>query len=145
MPNLQRFIEAQESDYPIALAEIKAGHKENHWIWYIFPQLDGLGSSFMSKHYAIKDIEEAKEYLSHPILGTRLKEITSVLLTLPKKNPSVVMGGWPDNKKLQSCMTLFAAVSEEDSVFHKVLEAYFDGRKCEKTIEMLNIAENANV
>ena len=92
----------------------------------------------MCKLYGIKDIEEAKEYLSHPILGTRLKEITSVLLTLPEKNPSVVMGGWPDDRKLCSCMTLFVAISEENSVFHHVLEAYFGGCKCEKTIEMLN-------
>ena len=135
--DLERFVKEQESDYSIALREMKNGHKESHWIWYIFPQLKGLGRSRCAKYYGIEDIDEAREYLAHPVLGGRLREITEVLLSLESSDPSEVMGGFPDDMKLQSCMTLFAYISENGSMFHKVLDKFFGGKMDSKTLAML--------
>src|SRR5687768_7508760 len=107
--NLQRFITAQQNDYPAALAEIKQGRKRSHWMWYIFPQIAGLGFSETSRYYALKNIAEAQEYLNHPILGSRLIEICTVLLKLPTNNATHVFGS-PDDLKLRSCITLFAVL-----------------------------------
>lgn len=135
--NLNRFIAAQKYSYDIALSEIKAGRKRGHWIWYIFPQLKGLGRSSRAQTFGIEDIDEAKLYLQHPILGSRLIEISSALLRLESNNPTSIMGGFPDDEKLRSCMTLFALISAEGSVFHKVLNKFFDGVPDEKTIALL--------
>lgn len=135
MTNLDRFIEAQESDYKIALNEIKRGRKTNHWIWYIFPQLDGLGHSMTAKYYGIKDENEARDYINNEYLKNHLLEISNELLKLKNNNISEIMG-YPDDLKLKSCMTLFDYVSEYD-VFKKVLEKYYHGDKDEVTIRIL--------
>ena len=135
--NLERFISAQNYDYSIALKEIKNGRKLSHWIWYIFPQMKGLGRSYNSEFYGIEDINEAKEYLNNEILGPRLIEISQALLTLNENNPVNVMGSI-DSIKLQSCMTLFAKISENNSVFHKVLDKFFDGKPDAHTLEILS-------
>ena len=135
--DLERFVKAQEHDYSVALAEIRAGHKESHWIWYIFPQLEELGRSHMAKFYGINDIDEARAYLAHPVLGARLKEICEALMQLKSSDPSEVMGGFPDDLKLQSCMTLFAAISDESSVFHRVLDKFFAGQQDAHTLSLI--------
>ena len=136
--DLERFVKAQERDYHVALSEIKAGRKKSHWIWYIFPQLKSLGRSRYAEFYGLEDVDEAKAYLEHPVLGARLKEISEALTELYEFDPEEVMGGHPDDWKLQSCMTLFAHISEPDSVFHKVLKKYFDGKTDDKTLSLLN-------
>ena len=138
MYDLERFVKAQEFSYSAALAEIKAGQKRSHWIWYIFPQLKGLGRSHRAQVYGIEDIDEAKAYLTHPVLGARLKEICETLMQLKSSDPSEVMGGFPDDLKLQSCMTLFAEISEGDSVFHRVLDKFFGGQTDAKTLAMIH-------
>jgi uncharacterized protein (DUF1810 family) len=136
MIDLKRFLEAQNRDYATALSEIKAGKKRSHWIWYIFPQIYGLGFSEISKRYAISDLPEAAAYLAHPILGKRLIEITSALQGLPDSNAREVMGS-PDNLKLRSSMTLFAQVPGADPVFAAVLKKYFNGEKDKATLQLL--------
>ena len=137
MYDLEKFIRAQERDYEIALSEIKAGRKRSHWIWYIFPQLKELGYSYKAKFFGIENLDEAKNYLAHSVLGKRLKEITEALLNLPDNNPVYVMNGEIDAVKLKSSMTLFAYASgEKDSIFHKVLEKFFCGEMDEKTIKL---------
>lgn len=133
---LNRFVEAQQNDYAIALQEIKNGRKRSHWMWYIFPQIAGLGMSAMSQRYAIKDIEEAEAYLNHPVLGKRLIEISEALLVLGQKDPHEIFGS-PDDLKLRSCMTLFAAVEGADPVFNQVLDQYFDGTQDQQTLTLL--------
>ncbi|WP_242928412.1 DUF1810 domain-containing protein [Pontibacter vulgaris] len=135
--NLNRFLSAQEQIYPSALAEIKSGRKRSHWMWFIFPQLDGLGFSETSRFYAIKSKEEAIAYLNHTILGARLQEITEALLNINGKTASEIFGS-PDDVKLKSSMTLFALVSKENSVFQQVLDKYFNGVKDTKTLHLLN-------
>ena len=135
--NLKRFFPYHTNDYPRALSEIRAGHKESHWIWYIFPQLKGLGTTHRSMTFGIEDADEAREYLAHPVLGSDLLEITSALLELKDSNPVKVMGWEIDAMKLRSCMTLFASVSEEGSVFHKVLDKFFGGEMDGETLRML--------
>ena len=134
--DLERFVSAQEYSYENALNEIRAGKKTSHWIWYIFPQLRGLGHSYRSEYYGIEDEDEAKSYLGHPILGSRLVEITETLLSLKESDPLKVMES-PDDLKLKSCMTLFAYISKDGSIFHQVLEKYFGGGKDEKTLSIL--------
>jgi len=134
--NLKRFIDAQQRDYATALTEIKSGRKRSHWIWYIFPQIGGLGYSEMSKRYAIKDLSEAIAYLAHPVLGQRLVEISTALLNLKSISATGVMGS-PDDLKLRSSMTLFAQVPGADPVFDTVLEKYFQGEKDRATLQLL--------
>ena len=134
--DLQRFISAQEHSYKTALSEIRNDKKVSHWIWYIFPQLKGLGCSQRSEYYGIENLDEAKSYLSHPILGARLLEVTEVLLKLDENDPLKVMGS-PDDLKLKFCMTLFAYISEDGSIFHQVLEKYFDGSQNERTLSII--------
>lgn len=133
--NLDRFCEAHKTDYEKALAEIRSGHKETHWMWYIFPQISGLGFSTTTCYYAIKNIEEAKAYLEHPILSKHLLEICETLLQLDSNNALEIMG-YPDHLKLCSSMTLFSVLKKYD-LFDQVLEKFFDGKKDEKTIEIL--------
>ena len=133
--SLDRFVDAQERMYDISLAEVKGGKKLSHWIWYIFPQLKGLGESNNSIYYGIDNIEEARAYLNHPILGARLREITSAFLDSVGKNAQDVFG-YLDAMKVRSCMTLFNEVSEDD-LFRKVLERYYSGLADEKTLAIL--------
>lgn len=135
MASLERFLKAQENEYETALHEMKNGHKQSHWIWYIFPQLQGLGFSSMSQYYGIKDKEEAIDYMNHPILREHLLEISQALLSLDCSDPVRVMG-YPDNLKLQSSMTLFSYVSEEP-VFQKVLDKFYNGQVDQATLEKL--------
>ncbi len=135
--DLERFLREQEHDYDTALDEIRAGQKQSHWIWYIFPQLRGLGRSYNSEFFGIEDIDEARAYLQHPVLGKRLMEITGALLDLEVSDPEKVMGGSIDSVKLNSCMTLFAHISEEGSIFHRVLDKFFGGKLDARTLAML--------
>jgi len=134
--SLKRFLDAQARDYTTALSEIKNGRKRSHWMWYIFPQVAGLGYSEMAKRYAIADLPEATGYLTHPVLGTRLIEISNALLALPANNATEVMGS-PDDIKLRSCMTLFAHVPGADPVFEAVLKKYFNSEKDKATLQRL--------
>ena len=134
--SLQRFIDAQQSDYETALSEIKRGRKQSHWMWYIFPQIQGLGFSSTSKLYAIRNLQEAQEYLNHPLLGKRLKEITDVLINLPSNNAHEIFGS-PDDVKLKSSMTLFASLPDADPVFESALKKFFKGEKDAKTLSII--------
>lgn len=135
--SLQRFIDAQERDYQIALSEIQKGRKRSHWMWYIFPQIKGLGFSETSKFYAIKNIGEAEEFLADPVLGKRLIEISKELLKLKTNDANQIFGS-PDDLKLKSSMTLFASVPNSDRVFQSVLEKFFNGQKDERTLEIIS-------
>lgn len=134
--SLNRFLEAQKIMYETALEEIKKGEKESHWIWYIFPQLRGLGYSPKAYTYGIDGLEEAKAYLEHPVLSARLIEITEALLTHRGKDIEDIMGDI-DALKLRSSMTLFAHISETNSVFHRVLEVFYDSKMDEMTLGLL--------
>ena len=134
--DLDRFISAQENQYHQALSEIKNGQKVSHWMWFVFPQIDGLGFSNMTVKYAIKSRNEAIAYLHHSVLGPRLREITEALLEVKGKSALEIMGS-PDYLKLKSCMTLFALVSNENSLFQRVLDKYFGGKLDEQTIDLL--------
>ncbi len=134
--DLDRFKKAQEEDYPYALQEIKAGRKRSHWIWYIFPQLKGLGFSSMSEYYGIDGRAEAQAYIADPLLRARLVEISEALLALESHNPTQVMG-YPDDMKLKSSMTLFAEVAPDIPVFEQVLQKFFAGEKDSKTLQLL--------
>ncbi len=137
--DLSRFTEAHKHDYERALREIRNGRKETHWMWYIFPQIHGLGDSSMSLFYAIRNLDEAAAFLADPYLGMNLREISEALLTLETNRPQDVFY-WPDDMKLRSCMTLFSLVDkEENSVFSRVLDKYFGGKQDSKTLEILGI------
>ncbi|WP_151087814.1 DUF1810 domain-containing protein [Hymenobacter baengnokdamensis] len=136
MSNLNRFIEAQKADYQQALAEIKNGRKRSHWMWYIFPQIQGLGFSDISRHYAIQDLAEAEAYLQHPVLGRRLVEICHALLGLHNSDANQILGS-PDDLKLKSSMTLFAALPAANPVFQAVLTKFFNGVGDDKTLRIL--------
>lgn len=133
--SVERFIEAQKNSYDTALREIQTGRKRSHWIWYIFPQIQGLGFSATARYYAIKDREEAEAYMAHPVLRQRLIEISEALLGLESDDARDVMG-YPDDLKLKSSMTLFAVISEEP-VFSNVLDKFFQGEVDERTIQIL--------
>ena len=134
MKDINRFLEAQETTYQQALQEVKNGRKTSHWIWYIFPQIEGLGQSYASHYYGIEDIEEAKAYLQQPILKQRLLEISSALLEVEGKNSFEIFGTL-DAIKVQSSMTLFHITNPEEEVFKQVLDKYYDGTLDENTIE----------
>lgn len=134
--DLERFVEAQESVYERALREVRRGRKETHWMWFIFPQIRGLGTSGLAIKYSIADRAEAEAYLAHPLLGARLREISDALLKLGPVRVTAVFD-YPDDLKLRSSMTLFRLVSGE-AVFQQVLDKYFDGKPDEKTIELLD-------
>lgn len=138
MNDLKRFLEAQENDFATALAEIRRGRKQSHWMWYIFPQIAGLGFSSTSKFYAIKDRSEAENYLAHPILGERLVEISNALFEVEGKTANQILGS-PDDVKLKSSMTLFGALENTNPIFQKVLDKYFNGGKDQKTLELIDV------
>lgn len=137
MHDLNRFISAQERSYDAALREIKAGRKRTHWMWYIFPQIAGLGFSSTAQFYAISSMQEAKDYYAHPVLGKRLVEISEALLALDTSDAGAVMG-YPDDLKLRSSMTLFLAASG-DAVFQKVLDKFYSGKPDSKTLNILGL------
>lgn len=143
--DLDRFVKAQDSEmytYADALNEIREGHKQGHWIWYVFPQIKGLGHSYRSEFYGIASAEEAKAYLEQPVLGKRLRDITQALLDC--NNPSAFnVLGFPDVLKVQSCMTLFDIVSPND-IFNDVLDKYYEGKRCEKTVRRLGVRDEKN-
>lgn len=134
--DLDRFLIAQESSFECVLKEIGKGRKRSHWIWYIFPQVAGLGHSSMAEKYAIRSRGEAVAYLEDEVLGSRLRQCASALLAHTDKNITAIMG-YPDNIKLRSSMTLFAAISPPDSVFAKVLAQFYSGRLDILTVEFL--------
>lgn len=134
--NLDRFLSAQETSYESALNEIKNGRKETHWMWFIFPQLEALGYSDMAKFYGIANLDEAREYIEHPVLGVRLREISSALLTLNESNPYKVMGH-TDGLKLCSSMTLFAKATEDNKVFIDVIDKFYGGNMDAATLNLL--------
>ncbi|MCC8139798.1 MAG: DUF1810 domain-containing protein [Lachnospiraceae bacterium] len=134
--NLERFVKAQENSYETALSEIRNGRKRSHWMWYIFPQIIGLGRSGIAVYYSISDEGEARAYLQNDLLRNHLIEISSALLEIESSDPERVMG-FPDNLKLQSCMTLFAEAAPDEEVFQKVLDKYFDGEKDSHTLQIL--------
>jgi len=136
LDGLERFVQAQEGSYARALQEIKNGRKTSHWMWYIFPQLSGLGHSQTARYYAIRDRAEAAAYMAHPVLGSRLLEISSELLKLKSSDAREIMG-WPDDLKLKSSMTLFGLVSREP-VFRQVLEQYFGGEEDQYTVQAIS-------
>ena len=135
--SIERFIEPQDFLYATALTEIKAGKKSSHWMWFIFPQLRGLGRSAMARIYGIEGLDEAWAYLSHPILSAHLIEISEALLQLNTQNPEEIFGEI-DARKLQSSMTLFVLISEDGSVFHQVLDRFYDGQMDDHTLELLS-------
>ena len=135
---LIRFLDAQNQVYLKALSEIKKGKKDTHWMWYIFPQIKGLGSSETANYYAIKDLNEAAAYLQHPILSKHLVEISEEVLNLKAKTATQIFGT-PDDMKLRSCMTLFANVENTNPVFQKVLEKFFNGLPDELTLQLLKM------
>lgn len=137
--DLERFLKAQESSYERALAEIRDGEKVSHWMWYIFPQIEGLGSSSTARRYAIKSLEEARAYLDHPALGPRLKTCAEAALAVEGRSAWAIFGS-PDDLKLRSSATLFSLVSPPGSVFHRLLDKYFGGEPDHKTLALLGKA-----
>jgi uncharacterized protein (DUF1810 family) len=136
---LDRFVLAQRDDYEQALSEIRSGRKRSHWMWYIFPQLDGLGFSSTAKRYAIKSLDEARAYLEHPVLGPRLLECAEAVVGVEGRTAHEIFGS-PDDLKLRSCATLFACASPPGSVFERLLAKFYQGRRDEKTLRLLGIS-----
>lgn len=135
---LDRFLDAQRGDYAAALAEVRRGRKTSHWMWYIFPQIAGLGQSSTARYYSIRDLEEAREYYAHPVLGQRLREISGALLELRGSDPVAVFGGI-DSMKLKSSMTLFAVAAPDDPIFQQVLDKYYGGEQDALTLRILGL------
>ena len=133
--DLRRFTKAQRNTYDRALAELRNGKKQTHWMWYIFPQIDGLGHSATSRRYAIKSIEEARQYLNHPVLGKRLLECVKVILAIEGRSISEIFDH-PDDMKLKSSMTLFTCIPNSPSVLFRVLDKYFNGNRDVKTLQL---------
>lgn len=141
--DLNRFVRAQQAVYEQALSEIRSGRKTSHWMWYIFPQFDGLGSSAFAKEYAIKSVAEAEAYLTHPILGPRLMECVEAVLSVTGRSAHDIFDS-PDDMKLRSCATLFACVSPAGSAFDRLLDRYFRGERDPKTLHLLGIPPENN-
>jgi uncharacterized protein (DUF1810 family) len=139
--DLMRFVQAQASTFAQALAEIQRGRKSSHWMWYIFPQFDGLAFSATSKHYAIKSLAEARAYLDHPVLGPRLVDCAQAALAVEGRSAREIFGS-PDDMKLRSCATLFACVSPESSVFEQLLKKFYGGQSDERTLQLVADADS---
>ncbi|WP_426059398.1 DUF1810 domain-containing protein [Hymenobacter sp. B1770] len=135
-PSLHRFLDAQETAFPVALAELQQGHKHSHWMWYLFPQLRGLGHSATAHYYGLRDATEARAYAQHPQLGSRLVLLCATLLALPGANATRIFGR-PDDLKLRSCMTLFDAVCPDQPIFQAVLDKFFQGQPDALTLRLL--------
>jgi uncharacterized protein (DUF1810 family) len=138
--DLNRFLEAQETKFQDALSEIRNGKKQTHWMWFVFPQIDGLGMTETTKFYAIRDITEATLFLQHPVLGKRLIEITKAFLDIEGKTANEILGK-PDDRKLKSCMTLFGSLKSANPIFQKILDKYYQGTKDEKTLQLLHFQQ----
>jgi uncharacterized protein (DUF1810 family) len=140
--NLQRFLEAQESTYEQARSELSAGQKRSHWMWFIFPHIRGLGSSSMAQRFAIADLKEARAYLDHPVLGSRLRECTDLVNAVPQRTASEIFG-YPDDLKFHSSVTLFGEISVgislENNVFSQVIAKYFGGKLDAATLDRLRL------
>jgi uncharacterized protein (DUF1810 family) len=136
---LDRFVAAQQRNHDAALAELRSGRKRTHWMWYVFPQFAGLGSSEMSRRYAIRSAAEAEAYLIHPVLGPRLVECFEATLAVDGRTAGEIFGS-PDEQKLRSCATLFASVSPPGSVYEQVLAKYFGGEPDDSTLQLLRAA-----
>ena len=134
--NLLRFLDAQEPTYHTVLAELRAGRKSSHWIWFIFPQIAGLGHSAMAQQFAIGSLDEAKAYLQHPALGPRLRECTQLVLNVEGRSAEEIFG-YPDNLKFRSCITLFLTAATDNAIFKDALLKYFDGQPDQLTINIL--------
>ena len=134
--NLPRFVDAQAPVYSRVLAELRAGQKHSHWMWFVFPQLRGLGHSAMARHYGIASRTEAQAYWRHPVLGARLAECTQLMLAVPDRSAHDILGS-PDDMKFRSCMTLFNAVSPQEPLWRQALEKYFGGLPDPRTLELL--------
>lgn len=135
--NLQRFVQAQDPVFDRVQAELNAGHKRSHWMWFIFPQFAGLGDSEMSRRFAIRSLEEARAYLEHPLLGARLRTCTLEVLNIQQRSVAAIFGH-PDDLKFHSSMTLFAEVAPQDSPFHQALNQYFHGILDDWTLSLLD-------
>jgi uncharacterized protein (DUF1810 family) len=135
--DIERFVRAQERTYPTALAEVRSGRKRSHWMWYVFPQIAGLGFSETSRRYAIRDTAEARAYLEHPLLGPRLIECFEAALSVDGRTAHEIFGS-PDDLKFRSCATLFACVAPSGSVFQRALEKYFGGEGDPRTLELVH-------
>jgi uncharacterized protein (DUF1810 family) len=135
--DLQRFVEAQDRVYPRVVAELRAGRKTSHWMWFVFPQVAGLGSSPMAQQYAINSLDEARAYLAHAVLGARLRECTQLVLDVKDRDIHTILG-YPDDLKFCSSMTLFAALDDAPPVFNAALLRYFAGRRDARTLEILS-------
>jgi uncharacterized protein (DUF1810 family) len=136
--DLARFVAAQEESFEVALGELRRGYKASHWMWYIFPQIAGLGSSPASVRYAINSLDEARAYLNHPVLGPRLLQCCRALLSVQGRSAEDIMGD-PDDLKLRSSMTLFSLVAEDQAEFGEVLRKYFKGQRDRRTLKLLNL------
>ena len=134
--NLDRFIEAQDKVYSTVVSELKSGRKQSHWMWFIFPQIDGLGFSDIAKFYAIKNLEEAKHYLCHPVLGSRLLECSAMVLGIKDRHIEKILP-CPDHLKFKSSMTLFSCVKNADPIFEVVLDRFFQGKRDIRTLDLL--------
>ena len=134
---LQRFVAAQAEVYPAVLRELQTGQKRSHWMWFIFPQVDGLGMSETTHFYAIKSRAEALAYLKHPLLGVRLRECVTILLSSRNRSAHEIFGS-PDDRKLQSCLTLFARVADDNSLFKQALEVFYESRPDARTLDILD-------
>ena len=134
--DLNRFLGAQDGTYDRALGELRDGLKQSHWMWFIFPQIEGLGHSPTARFYSIKSLEEARQYLAHPVLGKRIKECAEAVLAVSRRSASDIFGH-PDDWKLQSSMTLFELVSGPQSVFARVIEKYYQGKRDSKTLQIV--------
>ena len=133
--DLNRFLRAQEIDYEQVVSEIRSGRKRSHWMWYVFPQIDGLGFSSVSRRYSIKSLEEARAYLEHPVLGPRLLECAEAVISIEGRSATEIFGS-PDDLKLRSCATLFACVSPAGSVFDRLLGKYYGGERDARTLQL---------
>ncbi|MBS0409853.1 MAG: DUF1810 domain-containing protein [Proteobacteria bacterium] len=136
---LVRFVEAQDDVIDEVRAQLSAGRKTSHWMWYVFPQIAGLGSSIMAQGYAIRGRREAEAYLAHPVLGPRLCELTALVTAIPGKSAHDIFGS-PDDLKFRSCVTLFAAIAPREAVFRQALDRFFDGHADQRTLELLGAA-----
>jgi uncharacterized protein (DUF1810 family) len=137
--DLDRFVRAQASHYDRVLSELRSGRKQSHWMWFVFPQLEGLGSSSTSRQFAIRGLDEARAYLAHPLLGPRLLECADAVLRVEGRPAAEILGS-PDDLKLRSCATLFACVSVAGSVFHRLLAKYYEGEQDAHTLRLLAAA-----
>ncbi len=134
--DLERFVEAQQAVYAAVCAELRAGAKRSHWMWFVFPQLRGLGSSPSAQHYGLASLAEARAYLDHPVLGARLRECTRCLLLLEGRSAAEIFG-YPDELKLRSCLTLFERAAPQEELFGEALRKYYGGQPDVRTLELL--------